>query len=158
MPDIKPKIKKQEKESDILDEFKNEVLNRKKRSVPKILGISFLILVVFGLLGVAAYQIFYKPEQINTPKTAEEKIENVPQDTEKPKQDTPQPTPTPTPTPTPAPTPAPTPTVTDYTVQAGDTWSSIANANGMTSANLMKYNGATSESLQIGQVIKIPKN
>lgn len=47
---------------------------------------------------------------------------------------------------------------TTYTVKDGDTYSSIANTNGMTSAKLMEYNGTTDpNSLQVGQQIKIPK-
>lgn len=44
-----------------------------------------------------------------------------------------------------------------YTVQEGDTMSGIANKYDMTSAELAKFNGITDvNSLQIGQVIKIP--
>jgi LysM repeat protein len=49
------------------------------------------------------------------------------------------------------------PAYTTYTVQDGDTLGEIANANGMSSSQLMKYNGITDpEAIKAGQNIKIP--
>lgn len=142
------------------DEFKNEIKEERKRK--NIFGtiLAFLaVVLIFGTIGIALYQLLMKPETVEN-KSASEKIISKPtEDKKEPvKEEVPAAT-TPAPTPTPAATtPAPTATSTDYTVVAGDTWSSIANANGMSSAKLMEYNGASSEDLQIGQVIKIPKS
>ena len=46
---------------------------------------------------------------------------------------------------------------TTYVVKEGDTLSSIANANNMTSKQLMDYNGLVDITLMPGQNIKIPK-
>lgn len=55
-------------------------------------------------------------------------------------------------------TTAPQQGFTPYVVKEGDTYSSIANSNGMTSKQLMDYNGATDPaSLKVGDQIKIPK-
>lgn len=147
-PEEKTKIE-ENKNDDLLEEFKKEVFFRDKTSIGKISLYITLILVIFSLLGIASYQIFFKPETLQEIKS-EEKIESRPEPvieepqtpvaTEEPKVETPQ------------------PTVVTYTVQEGDTWSSIANSNDMTSAELMQYNGTTDLNLQIGQIVKIPKN
>jgi|GEM_PF-1269401 len=50
------------------------------------------------------------------------------------------------------------PEYTTYTVQDGDTLGEIANANGMSSSQLMKYNGITDpEAIKPGQKIKVPQ-
>jgi LysM repeat protein len=145
-----------EANSQLSDEFKKEIRDKggKKNILGTILAIIAIVLV-FGTIGIAGYELVFKPEQVEQ-KSADEKIESRPETVETPQ--TPAAT-TPTPT-APVTTPAATPaaTSTDYTVASGDTWSSIANANGMSSASLMKYNGVTAEDLQIGQVIKIPKS
>lgn len=144
------------KNQDLFEDFKNEVFSQTKRNTGKIVLISTLIIIIFGMLGVASYQIFFKPEKIDDTKTASEKIESRPEikeetsTKEEPKSEVVTP-------PTPASTPTPQPTEVSYTVQSGDTWSSIANSNDMTSTELMKYNGASGEDLQIGQTVKIPK-
>lgn len=132
------------------DEFKDEVKKEAERGAA--FKRIFLPLLVFLLIGGAvAFATWYyaRPEK-TVPKT-EEKIQTPPTDnTNK------TPTPAATITPPPVATPAPAAPKT-YTVQAGDTMSSIANANGLTSAQLASYNGITDpNSLQIGQVLKIP--
>jgi len=136
------------------DEFKEDI--RKNGSKKNIFGtiIALLaIIIVFGTIGVAGYELIFKPEKV-VQKSADEKIESRPTE-EIPKTTNTAPATTTT---TPATTPTPAPAFTNYTVASGDSYSSIANANGITSDVLMKYNGATSEDLQIGQVIKIPKS
>lgn len=49
------------------------------------------------------------------------------------------------------------PEFTEYTVQEGDTLGEIANTNGLTSEELMSYNGIVDPtSIKPGQIIKIP--
>lgn len=153
---------KKEKVEDVplSQEFREEIKGvkskRKKSTATWILII--LILLVFGSLVVGTYQIFFRSEKIDQIKDdSASKIENRPEIPETPVVETPQATVPENTTPT-TPDPTPAPSVTEYTVQAGDTWSSVANANGMTSKELMDYNSATSEDLQIGQNIKIPKS
>ena len=43
-----------------------------------------------------------------------------------------------------------------YTVQSGDSYYKIARKHGISYQALMEYNGATSSSLRVGQVLKIP--
>lgn len=140
-----------EYDGQLSDEFKEDIRKNggKKNIFGTILAV-IAIVIVFGTIGVAGYELIFKPEKVEQ-KTADEKIESRPtEDTTK--------TTTPAVT-TPAPTTlAPAPAFTNYTVASGDSYSSIANANGITSDVLMKYNGATSEDLQIGQVLKIPKS
>ena len=141
------------KESDgqLSDEFKEDIRKNggKKNIFGTILAV-IAIIIVFGTIGVAGYELIFKPEKVEQ-KTADEKIESRPTEditkTTTPAATTPAPT-----------TVAPAPAFTNYTVVSGDSYSSIANANGITSEVLMKYNGATSEDLQIGQVLKIPKS
>lgn len=134
------------------DEFKDEI--KKESEKGAIFKKFFLPLLVFVLIGGAvgfATWYYARPEK-TVPKT-EEKIQTPPKiddtkATEAPAVATPAPA-------TPAPV-APAAAKT-YTVQSGDTMSSIANANNMTSAQLAAYNGITDvNSLQIGQVLKIP--
>jgi LysM repeat protein len=75
--------------------------------------------------------------------------------------DTPVPTEAPTATPPPTDTPAPTPTrrteASTYVVEAGDTLSGIAYANGLTTAELVAANGLSANAvLSIGQELIIP--
>ena len=101
---------------------------------------------------------YYARPEVTETKSTEDKIESPPEvtgNTTTPATTTPAPT-TSTPATT---TPAPTNTAgyTNYTVKEGDTLSSIANANGLTSKQLADYNGITNaDSLTIGQVLKIP--
>lgn len=135
------------------DEFKDEI--KKEAEKGDLFKKFFLPLFVFLFIGAAvgfATWYYAKPEK-TVPKT-EEKIQTPPVvDTESPAETVAPATQIPT----------PTPTVTtekkekDYTVVEGDTLSSIANANGMTSTELAAYNGITDvNSLRIGQTIKIP--
>jgi len=132
------------------DEFQKDIReNGGKRNILGTLLALLAILLVFGTIGVAGYELIFKPEQIQQ-KSAEDKIESKPTETvETPKVEAPV-----------VATPAPAATdlgYTEYAVVSGDSFSSIANTNGMSSSDLMKYNNVTSEDLQIGQIIKIPK-
>ncbi len=147
-------------ESQLSDEFKKDIKEKRKNN--NFLGtiIAFLaIALVFGTVGVAGYQMLFRPEAIES-KSASEKIESRPAEKKEAKVETPAAPAATTPAAT---TPAATTTTTTatettYTVKSGDTWSTIANANGLSSAKLMEYNGTTSENLQIGQTVKIPKS
>jgi LysM repeat protein len=145
--------------SDLSDEFKNEI--KKSRKNRNFLGtiLAFMaIVLIFGTIGIALYQLIEKPEATEN-KAASQKILSKPAADQKATTTTPStPAATPATTTPAATTTTSTATTKDYTVVAGDTWSSIANANGMTSAALMKANSSTTENLQIGQVIKIPKS
>lgn len=151
----KEEQKQTKKDDQLLDDFKKEVLTREKKNYLAIFGYSVLVIVIFSLLGLASYQIFFKPEAVEV-KESSEKIESRPVETTQPQEEKKEEVAQQNTNQTPAENTEPT--STDYTVQEGDTWSSIANTNGMTSAELMKYNNSSSEDLQIGQVIKIPKN
>jgi hypothetical protein len=135
------------------DEFEKDI--REKHKSRNVLGTVLAlisIVLVFGTIGVAGYELVFKPEK-TLQKTADEKIESRPD----PVTDT---TPSANTSPV-ADVASSAPTVvatsTDYSVVSGDSFSSIANANSMSSADLMKYNNTTAEDLQIGQIIKIPK-
>jgi LysM repeat protein len=151
--------------NNLSDEFKTEI--KKSRKNKNFLGTilaTLAIILIFGSIGVALYQLLQSPgASDNTP--AAQKIVS------KPAADNTKTTQTTTKTPTPIASTSnassnssnsnatsTSQNYTSYTVAAGDTWSSIANANGMTSSDLMKYNNTTSEDLQIGQTIKIPKS
>jgi LysM repeat protein len=140
-----------ESKNQLSDEFKKDIHESgAKRNVLGTILAFIAIILVFGTIGVAGYELIFKPEKTQQ-KTSEEKIESRPeQNVETPKAETPSP-------PVASPPETTVPTSTEYTVVSGDSFSSIANANGMSSADLMKYNGITSEELQIGQIIKIPK-
>jgi LysM repeat protein len=61
---------------------------------------------------------------------------------------------------TPAPTEEPAPAAIQYTIQEGDTISSIAAANGISYLDLLEYNGLSEEDAQAllpGDVISIPQ-
>ena len=146
-----------ESKSQLSDEFKKDIKENggKKNILGTILALIAIVLV-FGTIGIAGYELIFKPEKVQQ-KSVDEKIESRPEEQiETPKVETTAPAPTPA-AEKPAPAATPAGTTTDYTVVSGDSYSSIANANGLSSADLMKYNNATSEDLQIGQVIKIPK-
>lgn len=114
----------------------------------------FLPIFVFVLiagLSAAATWYYAKPERTEGVKL-EDKVVTPPK-VESEQTTTPAPAPT-----TPTPTPAPAATPETYTVKEGDSLSSIANGFGLTSKQVADYNGITDpNSLQIGQVIKIPK-
>ena len=130
---LKNQIKKEAQKSDVLSRF----------LIP-LFTFLFIGLIVGGLTW------YYARPEVANQKSQEEKIETPPQ--------VPQTT---TPAQTQAQTGAPaaaTPAQpTTYTVQSGDTLSSIANANGLTSKQLADYNSiSNADSLTIGQVLKIP--
>jgi LysM repeat protein len=135
---LKEEIKKEAAKSDVLYRFL----------------IPLFTFIIIGLVAASLTWYYARPEVANQ-KTTEEKIENAPNVTEETPVETPSPATTPAVTPQTT-TPAPVQPKT-YTVQAGDTLSSIANANGLTSKQLADYNGITNaDSLKIGQVLKIP--
>jgi len=145
-------------ESQLTDEFKKDIKEKRKQNNYLGTFLAFLaIALVFGTLGVAGYQMIFRPESIET-KSASEKIESRPEQKVETKTETPAVTAPAATTPAPAATTPAATSETTYTVVAGDSWSSIANAHGITSAKLMEFNGTTSEDLQIGQTIKIPKS
>ena len=145
-------------DSQLSDEFKKEVKDSgSKKNILGTLTALIAIVLVFGTIGVAGYELIFKPEKI-VQKSADEKIESRPEaQVETPQTTTTAPATPVVTTPTVATPAATTPTFTEYTVADGDTYSSIANANNISSSELMAYNGVTSEDLQIGQVLKIPK-
>jgi LysM repeat protein len=131
------------------DEFKEEI--KKEAESGDMFKKFFLPLLVFVLIGGAvgfATWYYARPEK-TVPKT-EEKIQTPPKvepkDTVAPAVTTPA-----------TPAPATVKKDKDYAIQEGDTLSSVANANGMTSQELATYNNITDvNTLHIGQVIKIP--
>lgn len=64
--------------------------------------------------------------------------------------------PTDTPTPEPTATPTPTPETIPYTVQPGDTVSTIAEQFGTDSQTIREINLLPSDDLQVGQVLRVP--
>lgn len=143
------------------DEFKRAI--REDRGKKNILGtiLAFLaVVLVFGTIGIAGYELFFKTDA-STTKTADEKIESSPtaNDVAVTTNDTTAATTDTTTTDSAdASTSTSTADYTEYTVVAGDSYSSIANENDLSSTELMEYNDTTDENLQIGQVIKIPNN
>jgi len=138
--------------SQLSDEFKKDIReNGGKSNILGTLLALIAIILVFGTIGVAGYELVFKPEEVQE-KTAGEKIESRPQTVvETPKTEVVTPAPV-------SPAPAATtvaPTTKEYTVAEGDVLGSIANKFDTTVAKLMALNGITDEnSLQIGQVIK----
>ncbi len=153
----KPAIVIKETEEDVVlgsgftgdpDEFKDEIKKEAAKGdlVKKFFIPLFVFLIIGGGVGFATW--YYARPEKTVPKT-EEKIQTPPT-VDETKEETPA---------------VVTPTTsepvekkeTSYTVIEGDTLSSIANANGMTSTELATYNNITDvNSLHIGQVIKIP--
>jgi LysM repeat protein len=136
------------------DNLKNAI--KKEAAKSDVLSRFLIPLFTFLVIGIVAAGLtwYYARPELTDQKTKEEKIENAPNVKEEPQlQTTPAPAAT---TPAPA-APAATTSATTYTVQSGDTMSSIANANGLTSKQLADYNGITDvDSLKIGQTLKIP--
>lgn len=134
---LKNAIKKEAAKSDVMSRFM----------------IPLFTFIVIGLVAAGLTWYYSRPE-LTDQKTKAEKIENAPNVKEEPqlKNTTPAPAPAAT-----TPAPAATTAATTYTVQSGDTMSSIANANGLTSKQLADYNAITDvDSLKIGQVLKLP--
>lgn len=176
----KPKTKKaiviEEKEEDILttelkgdpENFKEEVRREaQKGRVARILIPIFFFMILGSAVGTATWH-YQRVAREEEPKRVEDKIQTPPVVTE---EDVPneapleteveEEAPTPTPSPPPVPqTPAPRTDYIEYTVKAGDTLDGIARANNLTFAELARYNNITNPEalLQIGQVLKIPRN
>jgi len=115
------------------------------------------IVIVFVIL--AKVYVFKGDIKINDQqaKTPSEKIENTPKEDKKEEASQTAKEPSPAPAPAPPP-PAEDKGYTTYVIKEGDTLSGIANANGMTSKQLMDYNGIVDPaSILPGQSIKIPK-
>lgn len=131
------------------ENLKNEIKKEAKKSaVLSRFMIPLFTFIIFGIV-VGGLTWYYARPQVANEKSQQEKIETPPEVKEST-------TATPaTQTAAPAQTTATQPTT--YTVQSGDTLSSIANANGLTSKQLADYNGITNaDSLTIGQTLKIP--
>ena len=140
-----------ESKNQLSDEFKKDISeNGAKRNVLGTVLALIAIVLVFGTIGVAGYELIFEPEQIQE-KSADEKIESRPKETvETPKVETPA-----VEAPAPATPTVSTPPVKEYTVVEGDVLGSIASRFETTVAKLMELNGITDEnSLQIGQVLK----
>lgn len=141
------------------DALKDEIKKEAERSdvFMKYLAPIIVFLLVGGAVSAATWY-YAKPERAN--QKSEEKIQTPPEVKEEPAT-TPATTQPATPAPTTEKKPASTESnsgrETTYTVKEGDTMSSIANDNGMSSQELATYNGITDvNSLHIGQVLKIP--
>lgn len=131
---LKEEIKKEAEKSDIFMKYLAPVL---------------AFLLVGGIVSAATWY-YAKPERAS--QKSEEKIQTPPEVKEEPEQ-----APAETQPAQPAAPATPEKKETTYTVKEGDTMSSIANANGLTSQELAAYNGITDvNSLHIGQVLKIP--
>jgi LysM repeat protein len=146
-------MKKPKLSSGLHEELKHHSKKDKKRRLVAN-GLIFLTIIVFVIL--AKVFIFKGDIKISDEgsKTPEEKIENQPEvKDEGSAKEKPAETPA-------APVPAEAPAKEEYTVYVvkdGDTLSGIANANGMTSKQLMDYNGLVDITLIPGQNINIPK-
>lgn len=128
--------------------------DRKRRIVANVfVFLTILVFVILAKVFVFKGDIKISDDQKKSPS---EKIETQPNLNEETKPAENPATPAPA-TPAPAPTPAPDPGYTTYVVKEGDTMSGVANANGMTSKQLMDYNGLVDPTLMPGQNIKIPK-
>jgi len=144
--------------SQLSDEFSKEIKeSRGNKNIFGILTAIVAVILIFGTIGLASYQLFFRPEQ-NESKSAEEKIESSPESSEKaattPAATTPAAT---TPAAT-TPAAANTSATQDYLVVDGDVMGSIATKFNTTVANLKTLNSITDEnSLQIGQTLKVPK-
>ena len=143
----KPKLSK-----GLHEELKHHSKKDKKR---RLVANGLILLTVAAFIILAKVFIFKGSIKINDggTKTPEEKRENQPEVkdegvvTEAPAESV-------------VPAPAEAPAKEEYTVYVvkdGDTISGIANANGMTSKQLMDYNGLVDITLMPGQNLKIPK-
>lgn len=147
-------MKKPKLSTSLHEELKKHSKKDRKR---RIIANSLVILTVLVFVILAKVFIFKGDIKISddNKKSPSEKIESQPEvKDEGAKETKPEETPA---APTPA-SPAPAQTeFTTYVVKEGDTLSSIANANNMTSKQLMDYNGIVDPTLMPGQNIKIPK-
>jgi LysM repeat protein len=121
------------------DEFKKDIINRKKRPWLSITIVVTLGVVVFASLGIGTYQIFFTKSNTQQA-SSKSKIESKPTTNTSSQSET------------------SSATAQTYTVQAGDTLSGIAAKYNTTSQALATANGiADPESiLSIGQILKIP--
>lgn len=134
------------------DNLKNAI--KKEAAKSDVLSRFLIPLFTFLVIGIVAAGLtwYYARPEITNQKTKEEKIENAPKVKEEPQLQGAAPA-----APAAAPASTTTTSATTYTVQSGDTMSTIANANGLTSKQLADYNGITDvDSLKIGQSLKIP--
>jgi len=147
---------KDENKIKLSDEFKRDLKKKITVNWPAIVSLVLLIIFIFTALGVGTYEIFFKPDKVETKVTSEEKIQSRP----KTETTTPSTTQTQTKTPSTTQTQTPTPPAYDtYTVVEGDTLSGIASQYSTTSKAIADYNGWSDPEtvLHIGQKIKIPK-
>lgn len=130
------------------DNFKEEVKKEAEKGGISKYAIAAAVFLLIG--GGTAFATWYYARPEKTVPGSEEKIKTppvVPPETEGKNPETT----------TPATAPTTEKKEITYTVKEGDAMSTIANANGMTSAELAAYNGITDvNSLHIGQVLKIP--
>ncbi len=151
-------MKKPKLSNNLVEELKSQSSkDKKRRIIANVVVIS--VIVVFVVL--AKLYVFKGNIKINdeSTKAPGEKIQNQPEvkDDSKAETKTPVPAAPATATPAPAPKTTTTPSETMYVIKEGDTLSGIANANGMTSKQLMDYNGIVDPaSITPGQSIKIP--
>lgn len=151
-------MKKPKLSTTLNEELKKDSKKERKR---RLIVDSILVIVIITIAVMAKMFIFKGNIKINNQETKSpsEKIETQPQVQEEKKDNQPAQTPAPA---TPAPTPVSQPTQTNsqgytvYVVKEGDTLSGIANAHGMTSKQLMDYNGMVDPTLMPGQNLKIP--
>lgn len=147
-------MKKPKLSADFSEGLKKHSKSDKKRRLVanSVIVFSIVIFAILAKVFIFKGDIKISDEETKTPS---EKIENQPEIKEEKPSEAPATT-----QPAPAPTPAEQPKEEGYTVyvvKEGDTLSGIANANGMTSARLMDYNGLVDINLMPGQNIKIPK-
>lgn len=156
----------EEKEEDILmtelkgdpDNFKQDVKKEAQKGQVMRILMPIIFFVILGSIVGASTWYYQRVSENNEPQQLEEKIqtppividdENFEEELleEEEKEEAVE-----------KPTEAPESSgYTEYTVKEGDTLSGIANANGMASKELADYNNITNpESLQIGQVLRIP--
>lgn len=125
-------------------------------------AIAVMTLLGFVFIVMIAKAYFMKNDIVSNEenKTSEQKIEGQPEIKDEPNPKDVQSTKDEKPKENPQPKKKEdtSPGYTVYTIQEGDTLSEVANVNGMTSSQLMKYNGIKDpESIKPGQKVKIPK-
>lgn len=151
-------MKKPQLSTSLSEDLKKHSNNDKKRRIVANVSV-VLVIAIFVIL--AKVYVFKGDIKINSEQTKSpsEKIENQPaaDDSKAPAPAAATPA-APAPA-TPAPAPAADSGYTTYVIKEGDTLSTIANSNGMTSKQLMDYNGIVDPASIIpGQSIKIPKS
>ena len=135
---------------------KNEKQNNDEGMSPMLTGTVMFLAVL--ILATIFYYVWYSNRPMNQPEIADEPgIESVEKEeaTEEPES---EPEPEPEIASEPEVEPEPTPPVGEgatYTVQAGDNMYRIALNHGMTTAELMALNNLTSESVFVGQELRV---